>query len=306
MVVRHGGDEHEEGEGPWITKDVVVLLHGLGMILAWGFFLNVGSVIGRYYKKPPHDLFAPRWFEWHATFQTVGFFIALGSGLLIIVHLSWNRFPGEHLGGLHQVMGVLLLLCAIAQPIIGVEAHRDFLRLRGPGRFHPPHRWLGRFLMLAAVPTMGFGFKELGKHIMQIDTIVWWAFAILVVLGTVIISYGEWSLSGQVKPRPAKSEFELRDVTGKSGVVDEDHYGTDEVDAVDDVRMSAAASVNNGVEEDKRTVVDFVFEREEVLRKERKRSQTVLIGCSVLSLGIVLFICGYMINSYRNMDMDQD
>jgi hypothetical protein len=44
-----------------------------------------------------------------------------------------------------------------------------------------------------------------------------WAFAILVVLGTVIISYGEWSLSGQVKPRPAKSEFELRDVTGKSG-----------------------------------------------------------------------------------------
>lgn len=89
-------------------------------------------------------------------------------------------------------------------------------------------------------------------------------------------------------------------------MVDEDHYGTDEVDAVDDVRMSAAASVNNGVEEDKRTVVDFVFEREEVLRKERKRSQTVLIGCSVLSLGIVLFICGYMINSYRNMDMDQD
>jgi hypothetical protein len=29
MVVRHGGDEHEEGEGPWITKDVVVLLHGV-------------------------------------------------------------------------------------------------------------------------------------------------------------------------------------------------------------------------------------------------------------------------------------
>ncbi len=25
------------------------------MILAWGFFLNIGSVIGRYYKKPPHD-----------------------------------------------------------------------------------------------------------------------------------------------------------------------------------------------------------------------------------------------------------
>jgi hypothetical protein len=25
------------------------------------------------------------------------------------------------------------------------------------------------------VPTMGFGFKELGKHIMQIDTIVWFA-----------------------------------------------------------------------------------------------------------------------------------
>ncbi len=39
-------------------------------------------------------VFAPRWFEWHATFQTVGFFIALGSGLLIIVHLSWNKFPG--------------------------------------------------------------------------------------------------------------------------------------------------------------------------------------------------------------------
>jgi hypothetical protein len=40
-----------------------------------------------------------------------------------------------------------------------------------------------------------------------------------VVLGTVIISYGEWSLSGQAKPRPAKSEFELRDVTGKSGSI---------------------------------------------------------------------------------------
>jgi hypothetical protein len=25
------------------------------MIVAWGFFLNIGSVIGRYYKKPPHD-----------------------------------------------------------------------------------------------------------------------------------------------------------------------------------------------------------------------------------------------------------
>jgi hypothetical protein len=155
-----------------------------------------------------------------------------------------------------------------------------------------------------------------------------WAFALLAVLGTVIISYGEWSLSGQVKPRPAKAEFELGDVTGKSGsfhtppfqiaaahstlrasctgVVDEDHYGTDEVDAVEEVRMSSGASINGAQEtEDGRAVVDFVFAREEVLRRERKRSQTVLIVYAVLSLGIVLFICGYMINSYRNMSMDE-
>lgn len=283
------------------------------MILAWGFFLNIGSVIGRYYKKPPHDLFAPRWFEWHATFQTVGFFLALASGLLIIVHLSWGGLPGNHLGGLHQIMGVALLLCAIAQPIIGVEAHRDFLRLRGPGRFHAPHRWLGRFLMIASVPTLGFGFKELGKHIVQIDTVVWLAFAVLVILGTVIVSYGEWSLSGVAKPRP-RPELELNEVSQSvdGGVVDEEHYGTDEVDEIEEERLSSG-SVNGspqfpqGLEqEDGRTVVDFVFAREEVLRRERKRSQTILLCYSVLTLGTVLFIVGYLTNSYRNMPMDDD
>jgi ABC-type molybdate transport system substrate-binding protein len=89
-------------------------------------------------------------------------------------------------------------------------------------------------------------------------------------------------------------------------VVDEDHYGTDEVDAVEEVRMSSGASINGAQEtEDGRAVVDFVFAREEVLRRERKRSQTVLIVYAVLSLGIVLFICGYMLNSYRNMSMDE-
>jgi hypothetical protein len=84
--------------------------------------------------------------------------------------------------------------------------------MQGPGRFHAPHRWLGRFLMIASVPTMGFGFKELGRHIVKIDTAVWLAFAVLVMLGTVIISYGEWSLSGVAKPRP-KPEFELSEVS---------------------------------------------------------------------------------------------
>jgi hypothetical protein len=27
--------------------------------------------------------------------------------------------------------------------------------------------------MLASVPTMAFGFKELGKHIMEVENVVW-------------------------------------------------------------------------------------------------------------------------------------
>jgi hypothetical protein len=97
------------------------------------------------------------------------------------------------------------------------------------------------------------------------------------------------------------------------GVVDEEHYGTDEVDEIEEERLSNSGSVNGspqfpqGLEqEDGRTVVDFVFAREEVLRRERKRSQTILLCYSVLTLGTVLFIVGYLTYAYRNMPMEDD
>jgi len=291
VVERHDG----EGE-PWITKDIVIILHAIGMFVAWGFLLNIGSVIGRYFKKPPHDLFAPRWFRWHAGFQTAGFILALASGLLIVVHLSWNDFPGEHLEGIHQIMGALLLLSAIAQPIIGFQAHRDFLHLRGPGRFHAPHRYLGRVLMIVAVPTMGFGLMELGEIIMPIDAYVWLAFVALVLSVILIICYGEWSLYSTTKSRPpTEVEYELADVSGM--VLDEDEHGTDEVDQ-DEEDIGRADNFKHQLQQEEQShnaqllIVD---------PKIYRRSSIVFLVYLVITGSLVTFLCSYLLNSYLRM-----
>ena len=80
----------------------------------------------------------------------IGFFI-------IVVHLIASE--EGHFEGLHQILGLLLSLLLIPQPILGYLAHQAFLNTGKSSKYHIWHRWLGRAVNVLALITMGMGIK---------------------------------------------------------------------------------------------------------------------------------------------------
>jgi MFS family permease len=291
----HTTTSDHAAEESWLSGHGVVVAHGVCMLTAFGFFFNVGSVLGRYFKKPPRDVFPGKWFPVHVTLQSTGLALALLAAILIVAHISYDKGIRGHLGGIHQILGVFVLLGAFIQPIFGTFAHRHFLRWKLPSRWHPPHRWIGRATMLLAILTIALGMSEISEHVVPMDAVMWFSYASMLVVVTMVISYGEWSTPSEKPADKQAVELESLTIQGDSAMIS------------DSVRVRARDTGDDG---------DALYEQDEterpkapiisLLTKEieesntRRTSRVVLFIYTMVMFILVAFMVSYVCMACSN------
>eukprot|EP01135_Chromosphaera_perkinsii_P007995 Nk52_evm67s1073 gene=Nk52_evmTU67s1073 len=124
------------------------MLHGLFMAISWGMLLPVGVVIARYFKHKD-----PLWFQLHRIIQLSGvllFILGLVFGILA------RASGGSHFQFAHGIIGIIVILLGIAQPIGAFfRPHKD-----APKRwiFNLLHWWGGRIALALGVVNISLGF----------------------------------------------------------------------------------------------------------------------------------------------------
>ena len=86
------------------------------MFLAWSVFVPITSFLARYLKK------FKWWFNVHRYVNTVMMAVVIAAfGIAIAVTSS-----GEHFNKPHSIIGLIVFIIAIAQPILGIVADKMF------------------------------------------------------------------------------------------------------------------------------------------------------------------------------------
>jgi predicted nucleic acid-binding Zn ribbon protein len=287
---------HDEAEESWLAGHSVVVMHGACMLAAFGFCFNVGSVLGRYFKKPPRDVFPGKWFPVHVTLQSTGLALALLAAILIVAHISYDKGLRGHLGGIHQILGVFVLLGAFIQPFFGTLAHRHFLRFKLPSKWHPPHRWIGRATMLLSIVTIALGMAEISEHVVPIDAVMWFSFASMLVVITMVISYGEWSTPAD-KPPERSLEMEALSIEGDAAMMsDSVRSRVRDTSGEDDDGESLYARD----ETEKPQPIISMLAKEIAESNTRRTSRLVLFVYSLVMLILVGFMISYISMAYAN------
>eukprot|EP01116_Phalansterium_solitarium_P017926 TRINITY_DN4564_c0_g2_i1.p1 TRINITY_DN4564_c0_g2~~TRINITY_DN4564_c0_g2_i1.p1 ORF type:complete len:954 (-),score=338.43 TRINITY_DN4564_c0_g2_i1:471-3332(-) len=145
--------------GAPVARDAMprlIKLHGVLMVVGWLGCLAIGQFMARYLKAA-----LPTWFMHHVWLQTLGVLMLLAG-----LKAAYNHAGGLHLSGPHQQLGMLVLVGAFAQPLLGVLAHLKW----NPQRLAPPwwpdkvHWWVGRAAIVGAVINIFLGIQLAGSY----------------------------------------------------------------------------------------------------------------------------------------------
>lgn len=120
----------------------LVLLHGLLMLIAWLAISAVATFIARYLKDLGHG-----WYLMHRGMMTMVVVATFVGFILITIHVGAD---GVHYGSPHAVIGVLVVMFSIVQPLIGILSNRWWSPNRNGTPVFPDvvHWWLGRIVIL--------------------------------------------------------------------------------------------------------------------------------------------------------------
>jgi hypothetical protein len=118
-----------------------VLLHGLLMLIAWLAISAVATFIARYLKDLGHG-----WYLMHRGLMTIVVVATFIGFILITIHVGAD---GVHYGSPHAVIGVLVVMFSIVQPLIGILSNRWWSPNRNGTPVFPDvvHWWLGRIVI---------------------------------------------------------------------------------------------------------------------------------------------------------------
>lgn len=146
----------------------IFIIHGVLMIIAWGFLLPCGAITAKFLKH------RSTWFKAHRGVQLLGLVLALISFILILRYS--NALGDKGSGSLnypHAVMGVITMSIGLFQPL------NAFLRphlpenneSRTPKRiiWEYTHKILGWGVLILAVVTIGMGTTLLPTRTMQMN-----------------------------------------------------------------------------------------------------------------------------------------
>lgn len=117
-------------------------------------------------------------------------FSIIGFGI-IVTHIS--AYGSPHFEGTHQILGLLLIILTLFQPILGYLAHRVFVKTGGTSPYHTIHRWLSRVLLPLGFLVMGLGIDLYISEFFEEDTIrkyyswILYISVLVVCLGTCIL-----------------------------------------------------------------------------------------------------------------------
>eukprot|EP00002_Diphylleia_rotans_P013251 TRINITY_DN2582_c0_g1_i10.p1 TRINITY_DN2582_c0_g1~~TRINITY_DN2582_c0_g1_i10.p1 ORF type:complete len:942 (-),score=129.11 TRINITY_DN2582_c0_g1_i10:146-2971(-) len=147
------------------SQDLIVMLHGFMMFLAWGILTPIAIFIARYMN--PHGQFGEKssyttysWLQYHSSFQIISVLMSTISAILMVVHISQNGY--SHLDNNHTKMGVSILILSLGQPVLGYLADYMWDPTRESAPVFPDsiHNWLGRILFAGAFCTIKLGLDE--------------------------------------------------------------------------------------------------------------------------------------------------
>eukprot|EP00397_Hematodinium_sp_SG-2012_P011742 GEMP01011889.1.p1 GENE.GEMP01011889.1~~GEMP01011889.1.p1 ORF type:complete len:592 (+),score=113.39 GEMP01011889.1:209-1984(+) len=160
----------------------VLALHGIFMVIGWGFFIQVGSYIFRYWRHKPWA------FKLHRILNSVGLLFAL-CGLVMVFKVPGDpRFT-------HGVIGLLVMIAGISQPLSalfrchkpeGDSPHLNRCCALGWAhrwKFNVAHHMSGRFALIFSLINISLGFPLLVVENIGLWFGLWFTwFAILVVV----------------------------------------------------------------------------------------------------------------------------
>ncbi|XP_064635116.1 uncharacterized protein LOC135492529 [Lineus longissimus] len=152
----------------------LILLHGILMTLGWGFFLQIGALFARYLREK-----APLWYHLHKFCQVTGL-VCTVAGVVV----AFFSVQGEHLQFVHGMLGIIVMILGIMQPIGVIIRPRD----PRPGEVKSTrrsmwdgfHKYTGRISLIGGLVTISLGLLLAVPH--QIIWILWFSYVGLLVL----------------------------------------------------------------------------------------------------------------------------
>lgn len=102
------------------SVSAMVVLHGASMTLAWGILAQWGVAMVRFHpsrkEAAPADGKVATWFTLHRNLQAAAVGFALLGFVLAVVMVG----TGPHFRGLHEIVGLVVTILAVLQPIGGL------------------------------------------------------------------------------------------------------------------------------------------------------------------------------------------
>jgi len=169
----------EEGSGSeetnFFTTTFAMKLHGLLMLLAWGYFANLTIWFARYMK------FTDQWFRYHLISVGLVVLLSLLGFILILCHIGFSG--GEHFEGVHHVVGLIVLCLTAIQIALGLVSHLTWHEGKAISPIDKWHWIVGRATFLTSLVAILLGFNQLGQEENQVGVFTWIFLGLFYLLG---------------------------------------------------------------------------------------------------------------------------
>lgn len=135
--------------------------HGILMLFAWGLLAVAGAFIARYCKTPQGKwvLYGYVWVHLHGFLGILTFVVNLIAFALIVSWVSDRDI--DHFKGAHEIIGIIVFICAFFLPLVGVIAELFLKKYRDPNwvgyLIGLTHAWFGKALVLLGLVEIYLG-----------------------------------------------------------------------------------------------------------------------------------------------------
>jgi Eukaryotic cytochrome b561 len=313
MELRHDGTHDEESDGPWITSEVVMCLHGMLMVVAWAFCVNIGSAAGRYLRKAP--VAYPNWFPLHYILMSVGAALSLSSFILIICHMGYGG--DEHFDGVHQVLGLIVMIALLVQVLLGLAAHYTWHEGKATCWIDQWHWWIGRGTYLLALCNIITGFMLLSEEGAEPNGLLWFfvsaLFTVIFLMTagfeihcfdeSAAAGHGDGVLSSSSSSKRRRGDFARLDEDDDDVVAERRDIDADDASLADSDELADVVAAPGSFDHVHDPAVLSARTDKNALYWRWLITYIVLVGLLTLAISIGLFTC---LNHADMSDDDED
>eukprot|EP00002_Diphylleia_rotans_P009567 TRINITY_DN19957_c0_g1_i1.p1 TRINITY_DN19957_c0_g1~~TRINITY_DN19957_c0_g1_i1.p1 ORF type:complete len:377 (+),score=87.59 TRINITY_DN19957_c0_g1_i1:50-1180(+) len=171
-------------------------IHGMLMLIGWGFLVPVAIILARFFKSIGH-----LWYQLHVALLLVAYGLII-AGFAVIVDSKGGEMEFE-MGaeGAHVVCGIISFIFLLVQPAIGFYADHVYDPKRTEVPLWPDkvHAYIGRTAFLLATITICIGLKLIGGSAA-------WYISYAVVSGLFIVAFVGLTVTAMSGVNPDKDK----------------------------------------------------------------------------------------------------